>query len=198
MRTRQISALADVQCGLVLNRKEAKITETVYRQYKRLNLRSFQEDGHLNVNELDDFDSMELLDEPFLTRPNDIIIRLFAPLAPILIQENEAGFVIPSQLAVVRLKKDAPILPGYLRWYLSSQAVSDKLLLAEDSYVQRSIKIGALSVLPVPLLSLRKQELIIQICETGIRRENLYRELIKQEGIYMNGLLQKIIREREE
>ena len=193
METKRMSTLADIQCGLVLNRREAKITETAYRQYKRLNLRSFQEDGHLNVNELDNFDSVKCLDEQFLTHPNDIIIRLFAPLEPILIREREAGFVIPSQLAVVRMKKDVPILPGYLRWYLSSRTVSDKLLLAEEVCAQRSIKIGDLSVLPVPLLPLRKQELIIQICEAGIQRENLYKELMKQEDVYMNGLLQKII-----
>lgn len=198
MKTKRMSALADVQCGLVLNRREAKVTETAYRRYKRLNLRSLQEDGHLNVNELDDFNSMKCLDEQFLTHPNDIIIRLFAPLAPILIKGTEAGFVIPSQLAVVRIKEDAPILPGYLRWYLSSRTVSDKLLLTEDSCVQRSIKIGVLSVLQIPLPPIGKQKLIIQIYETGIRRENLYRELIKQEDIYMNGLLQKIIGGREE
>ena len=91
------------------------------------------------------------------------------------------------------MKDGAPVLPGYLRWYLSSSAVSNKLLLAESSQIQRSIKIGALSSLTVPIPSLAKQQLIVQVCETGVRRENLYKELIEQEKIYMNGLLQKTI-----
>ena len=193
METRKLSVITDTQCGLVLNRKEARATEAAKKHYKRLNLRSLKEDGHLNMNELDNYDSVERLDEQILTRPNDIIIRLFAPPSPILIQSNEGGLVIPSQLAVIRMKDGAPVLPGYLRWYLSSSAVSNKLLLAESSQIQRSIKIGALSSLTVPIPSLAKQQLIVQVCETGVRRENLYKELIEQEKIYMNGLLQKTI-----
>lgn len=194
METRQMSVIADVQCGLVLNRKEARAFETVNEHYKRLNLRSLQEDGRLNIKELDDFDSTEYLDEQFLTRSGDIIIRLFAPLSPVLIQDSEVGLVIPSQLAVVRIKEHTHVLPGYLKWYLSSPAVAGKLFLAESSHTQRAIKIGALSALPVPVLSVEKQELIVQIYETNSRRESLYKELMNQEAIYMNGLIQNIIR----
>lgn len=193
METRKLSLIADAQCGLVLNRKEARATEAAKKHYKRLNLRSLKEDGHLNMNELDDYDSVERLDEQILTRSNDIIIRLFAPPSSILIQGNETGLVIPSQLAVIRMKDDVPVLPGYLRWYLSSPTAFNKLLLAESCQIQRSIKIGALSSLPVPIPSLAKQQLIVQVYETSVRRENLYKELIEQENLYMNGLLQKTI-----
>jgi hypothetical protein len=171
MKTTKLSAIADVQCGLVLNRKEARTAETANRHYRRLNLRSLQKDGRLNTNELGNLDSVECLDEQFLTRSGDIIIRFFAPLSPVFIQDSEVGLVIPSQLAVMRIEDDVPVLTEYLRWYLSSTAVSNTLLLTESSHVQRSIKIRALSALSVPMLPLEKQELIIRIYETGLRRD---------------------------
>lgn len=195
MKKTPLSVIANIQCGLVLNRKEARTAETVSKPYKRLNLRSLKEDGSLNIKELDDFDSIEYLNEQFLTQRDDIIIRLFAPLSPVRIQDGETGFVIPSQLAVIRIKDERSVLPGYLRWYLSSPEVSGKLLLAENSLKERSIKVGKLSALPVPILPPEKQELIIQICETAMRREKLYKELLNQETVYMNGFLQRVIRE---
>lgn len=193
MDTRKLSSVAYVQCGLVLNRKEAHDTETAIEHYKRLNLRSLLDNGHLDMNELDMYSSAEILDEQTLTRADDIIIRLFSPLTPILIRENETGFVIPSQLAVIRLMNDAPVLPGYVRWYLSTTRASNELHLAESSIVQRSITIGALSALQIPVPMLRKQQLIVQIFETNTKRESLYLELMEQETIYMNEIIQKTI-----
>ena len=66
METRKLSVIADTQCGLVLNRKEARATEAAKKHYKRLNLRSLKEDGHLNMNELDNYDTVERLDEQIL------------------------------------------------------------------------------------------------------------------------------------
>jgi len=193
MEIRNLSMIADMQCGLVLNRKEARIGGPVKKQYKRLNLRSLDENGRLNIGELDNYDSVEELDKPILTQKKDIILRLFAPPLPIIIYSNEVGFVIPSQLAVIRIKDDVTVLPEYLRWYLSSTDVTNKLLLSDTSQLQRSIKISALATLQVPIPPLAKQRLIVQIHDTGIKREHLYKELMEQEKLYVNGLLQKTI-----
>ncbi len=194
MEAMKLIQIADLQCGLVLNRKKADAFGTEKKYYKRLNMRSLQENGCLNKSELDDYYSAEELDSQFLTQPSDIIVRLFMPLYPVLIREDEAGCVIPSQLAVFRLKEGPIVLPGYLRWYLSSTMVSDRLNLTENTQIQRSVKVGDLSQLQIPILPLEKQELIIHIHDTGVRREKLYRDLMDQESIYMNGLLQKTIR----
>jgi len=193
MEIKNLSMIADMQCGLVLNRKEARIGEPVKKQYKQLNLRSLDENGRLNMGELDNYDSVEELDKPILTQKKDIILRLFAPPLPIIIYSNEVGFVIPSQLAVIRVKDDVTVLSEYLRWYLSSTDVTNRLLLSDASQLQRSIKISALATLQVPIPPLAKQRLIVQIHDTSIKREHLYKELMEQEKLYVNGLLKKTI-----
>ncbi|MDN4186775.1 MAG: hypothetical protein QY871_06880 [Dehalococcoides mccartyi] len=193
MDNKKLSLIADVQCGLVLSRKEAKNPRSVKEKYKRLNLRSLGEDGHLEIGELDDFCSSEPLEKSILTQSGDVVVRLFAPILPVETSADESGFVIPSQLAVIRIKNKKLILPGYLRWYLSTPAISEKLLLQDGSQLQRAIKIGALSDVLIPIPPIEKQLLIIKICETVFLRERLYQELVQQENKYANGQIQKII-----
>ena len=193
MEKLKLSRIATVQSGLVLNRKEARESGSVKKQYKRLSLRSLGDDGSLKINELDEYNSAEILDQTVLTQEKDIVARLFAPIFPVTIQENETGFVIPSQLAVIRLKNARKIMPDYLRWYLSVPLVTDKILLKEGWQMQRAIKISTLSDIYIPIPPLQKQRLIVQICTTGMKRESLYRELIEQEKLYMNAQIQKII-----
>lgn len=193
MLTEKLPTVADVQCGLVLNRKEARNPETTKKTYKRLNLRSLKEDGYLNERELDVYPSIECLDKQVLTQSGDIIIRLFAPLLPILIRNTGIGLVIPSQLAVLRMKNDVPIIPEYLRWYLSSTIVTRKLRLSENLAIQRTVKISELASLDVPIPSYEKQRLMVRIFEQNVKRQALYKELIEQESIYVNSTLENII-----
>lgn len=193
MKAEKIRTLATVQTGLVLNRKEARAPEEAKRHYNRLNLRSLRDDGQIETSELGLFISTEDLDRTVLTQANDIIIRLFAPITPVLIHGSDVGLVIPSQLAVIRIKKPEIVLSAYLRWFLSLPEVTERLLQSESIQLQRAIRINTLAELEVPVLPIHKQQLIAQICDLGIRREKLYNELIKQEDLYMNTQMQRLI-----
>ncbi len=195
MDTQKLSMLATIQCGLVLSRKEAKAPHANSKHYKRLGLKSMGEDGRLKLDVLDDFYSSDHLEDTNLTHANDILVRQFVPLMPVLIDGNEksSNLVIPSQLAVIRIKSGAPVLSGYLRWYLSTPAFTDTVILSGETQFQRTIRIGDLSETMIPIPSVEKQQLIIGICETAVRREKLYQELIQEEKRYTNWQLQKLI-----
>ena len=95
------------------------MTENVYRM---LTLKSFEQTGELNVDELETFYSDSPLELKYLTQKNDVIIRLSTPNTAINIKDGQEGLLIPSLFVVVRLKSNC-ILPEYLSIFLNSEHV---------------------------------------------------------------------------
>lgn len=192
MKKMKLSEFATLQSGLVLNRKEARSEEETAKYYKRINMRSLSEYGELDRNDLDIFPSVEILDSAVLTQPNDIIVKLFTPIYPTLISEKDKGFIIPSQLVVIRVFDDQ-VLPEYLRYYLSAPEVSDLMLSIEGWRSQRTIKVSTFADLEIPIPSIEKQQLIAKISAINSQRERLYKELIEEEKKLTTLKLQKYI-----
>ena len=192
MKKMKLSEFATLQSGLVLNRKEARSEEETAKYYKRINMRSLNEYGELDRNDLDIFPSVEILDSAVLTQPNDIIVKLFTPIYPTLISEKDKGFIIPSQLVVIRVFDDQ-VLPEYLRYYLSAPEVSDLMLSIEGWRSQRTIKVSTFADLEIPIPSIEKQQLIAKISAINSQRERLYKELIEEEKKLTTLKLQKYI-----
>ena len=192
MKKMKLSDFATLQSGLVLNRKEARSEEETAKHYKRINMRSLNEYGELDRNDLDIFPSVEILDSAVLTQPNDIIVKLFTPIYPTLISEEDKGFIIPSQLVVIRVFDDQ-VLPEYLRYYLSAPEVSELMLSIEGWRSQRTIKVSTFADLEIPIPSIEKQELIAKISAINSQRERLYKELIEEEKKLTTLKLQKYI-----
>jgi len=190
----KLSDIVSLQSGLVLNRKEARSLEETLKVYRRLNIRALNSDNEINHEELDVFPSKELLDPAILTHPGDIVIKLFTPICPVVVTEHDSDLVIPSQLAVLRIDngKDL-ILPQYLRYWLSTSEVSDLLQSLEGWQSQRTIKIGTIADLDVPILPLKEQQIISDIASTNLRRERLYRELIEEQNKLTSLNIQRII-----
>lgn len=188
----KLSDIASLQSGLVLNRKEARFSEKTVKTYKRLNLRSLSSCNEINHEELDIFPAKDILERTVLTQPGDIVIKLFTPIFPVVITEHDAGLVIPSQLAVIRIFNNE-ILPQYLRYWLSTPEVSDLLQSLEGWQSQRTIKIGTFAELEVPVPSLKKQQIIVDMVSINHRREQLYQSLINEQNKFTMLNIQRII-----
>lgn len=188
----KLSDIANLQSGLVLNRKEAHSPEETVKTYKRLNLRSLSSYNEIDHKELDTFPAKDILDQVVLTQPGDIVIKLFTPIFPVVITEHDAGLVIPSQLAVLRIF-NSEILPQYLTYWLSTPEVSDSLRSLEGWQSQRTIKIGTFAELDVPVPSLKEQQIIADMVSTNLRREQLYRSLIDEQNKFTMLNIQRII-----
>jgi restriction endonuclease S subunit len=193
MRYLKLSEIANVQSGLVLNRKEAKNEASIAHKYKRLNLRSLNEDGNVDKLSLDDYNTSEILDEQILTVKGDVVVRMFAPICPVTITEETSGLVIPSQLSTIRIKDNTKILPEYLRYYLSQDSVFNKILAEESWQSQRTIKISTLTNLLIPLPTMEQQKTIVKIVQSNSKRKKLYQELISQEDAHISALINKFI-----
>lgn len=188
----KIAEFATLQSGLVLNRREARFEEETAVIYNRLNLRSLNEYGELKSENLDFFPSKALLDDSFLTQKGDVLVKLSAPLCPTFIDESNINLVIPSQLAVIRIF-DQRVIPEYVRYYLSTDRVSKFIASVEGGTILHSIKINTLADLKIPIPPVEKQRLIVNIAETNLKTERLYRELIKQESRLATAKIQKFL-----
>ena len=192
MKTYKISEIADIQSGLVLSRKAAKENMNVY-PYQRLTLRSVTEDCLLDISSFETYEACEPIDEQFLTKENDIIVRLFAPVCATLITKDYEGLVVPSQLAIIRLKDSCPYLPGYLSVYLTNERSLENLIEGAGMAAQKIIKVGNVAELEIPCLPIEKQKMISDIANEQLNIIALYKKIIEQETLRTKTVIKDII-----
>ncbi len=189
----KISDVAEAQSGLVLGRKEAKDSASVHYQYKRLTLRALGEDGYIDTDELEKFSASELLDDALFTTTESVVVRLFSPMYPVLIDESSKGLLVPSQLAVLRVKDCKVILPQYLRLCLSQKTLQERVAKIESGTAQRTVKIGTIMDLEIVVPELKTQYRVVEIDALSRRRERMYRNLIEQERLLTDNIIENII-----
>ena len=184
--------VADIQSGLVLSRKEAKPhSEKVYK-YQRLNLRSINNDDIVNIKTLNEFYAHEKVDNQFITKENEIVMRLFAPLQPVLITAAFTGYVVPSQFAIIRINS-GDILPDYLCCYLSQHNVLNGLAAMDSGQATRGIRISTLSDIQIPIVEVNKQKIIIAIAGLQKKINALHLELSHQYSIQADVAIKRAI-----
>lgn len=189
----KISDLADVQGGMVLSRKEAKSPDNTACRYQRLTLRSFDQNGNIDKNELEIFHACESLENALFTQAGDVVIRLFSPMYPVHIETGYENILVPSQFAVLRVKDDTEIMPEYLRLCLAQKSVQERILSLESGTAQKTVKIKTVLDLEIPLQPLHIQQKAVQIDRLSRKRECMYRELMENERILTEHLIEKMI-----
>ena len=189
----KISEIANIQTGVVLSRKEAKKNQEIVQKYQRLTLKALGDDGFINKNELENYNAKEKLDKSQMTQEGDVVLRLFSPLCPVLIGKETEGFVIPSQLAVLKVTNPKVILPSYLRWYLSQREMQERVLFEEGGTAQKTIKVGTIMDLVITVPDIETQKNIVKIDILSRKREQLYKKLIMQERLYTESIIGNII-----
>ena len=192
MKTNKISEIANIQSGLVLSRKAADKDTQTYT-YKRLTLRSVTEDCLLDTSSFEIYEACEPIENQFLTKENDIIIRLFAPVCTTLITKENEGLVVPSQLAIIRLKEDSLYLPGYISTYLSDERNLGKLIEDAGMASQKIINIKNVADVRIPCLPIEKQNIISNITSEHLNLISLYKEIIQQETLRTKAIIKDII-----
>jgi len=168
---------ADVSTGLVLSRKVADITDKHGKLYKLLTLKSFNNDGWINDEYIDSFDSGEVLLEKYITKSNDLVIRLSSPYTCIPINRDNEGLLVPSQFALIRIN-NAGINPYYLAYALNSEVIRKEYIRISLGATIPVIKVETLRMTEIPIPNTEKQELISKIWELMTKQKKLYHQLI--------------------
>ncbi len=192
MRICKLSEIADIQTGLVLNRQSAEEKEAKYH-YQRLNLRALTEGSLLDSSSFESYHTYKPVDDTFLTKENDIIIRLYFPVCTTLITKENAGLVVPSQLAIIRIKDDNSILPGYLSAFLSNERSLENMIEGAGMMAQKIIKVGNISELQIPCLPFERQRIISDISQNQLKLNAIYKKIIEQETVRTKTIIKDII-----
>ena len=173
--------IASVRSGLVLSRKLSK-TPTQY-QYQLINLRSINQAGYIETENVDLYDATEPLSSEYLTHTGDVVIRLTAPYTAVLIDDTTSGMVISSNLVVIRADTSR-ILPEYLYWLLNTPKVKRQIYENTSSNMLGAIKPRYFADFEVSLLSMENQETIAALNLLAHKERQLLNELAMEKEKY--------------
>jgi len=193
---KRMEDVADIMVGLVLRRKEADIGDEKTYNYKSLTLKSFNSEGWVNKKYLDDYDSVEELDDRYLTLKGDVIIRLTNPYTAITITKETEGYVVPSQFIIIRINSKE-IISEYLSLYLNTEKLKRLIFVNAVGVTVPMIKTGTLRDLSIPIIDKNKQSKVAEISKLIIKERHMLYKLISEKEKYYEALTEAIIMEEE-
>ena len=190
----KLSEISEIQTGLVLARKRASAKDNVRKKYQALTLKSFDPSGFLNSNNLDWFTSNSDLEQRYLTKKGDIVIRLTNPYTSISIESNSEGFVIPSNFAIIRLT-DETYMPDYIALVLNSEKIEKVFHQSAVSTTIPLIKTSFLKEIDISEKSTEMQKKIIGLNKLQQKEGALLNELKNEKKKLAQNYINKIIME---
>ena len=188
-----IGEIATVRTGLVAARKKKSLSSNRSYQYKLLNLKCISNDGHIEPNELEQYEISEKLKDDYLTQSGDILIRLSTPYTVVLIDRKElCGIVIPSHFAVIRVDRKL-VTPEYVFWQIRRD--KNRITMMQNSSggaAFATISSGLIANLDILLLPLSSQKKIGDLMILTEREQDLQCRLIEAKKKFNTALLNKI------
>ena len=198
MKKIKISELFDIQIGLIVSRKAVDFIERTnnsnYSKYNVLSLKSLTEDNTINTKHFTEIYTNAIMDKKYLTKENDVIVRLVNPLKSFVVTKELENIVVPSQLLKLTNKKDNNILSEYVSVYLNLFFNTKKnQKYREDTWLVNSIKQSTVSDMEIPIIDIKKQEEIINFYKLSKKEISLYKNLAEKKEQLNNKFLQNLI-----
>ncbi len=193
----KLSEIATIRTGLVLSRKKAALHNDVKYSYKQITLKSFSNSTTLQTQYFDDFISIEAIGDTYISQIGDIIVRLREPNIAVHIDEESAGFIIPSLMAVVRVN-DSNIDNTFLAYYLNSKVVKKKLDRELKGTTISMIKTKDLNDLNLTLPSIEVQKKTVNLMELSSKEIDLLSKLIDEKEQLSQAVLDTIIQSNKD
>ncbi|WP_411680223.1 hypothetical protein [Clostridium thailandense] len=185
----KLNKFADISTGLVLARKKSLYDKGF--EYKLLTLKSFNENGYIEDEFLDNFFSEEKIKDQYLTREGDIIVRLSSPNTAVYIEKSQEGIIIPSLFVIIRNTSNV-ILSKFLQVYLNSERCRRQLAGDIIGSVLSIVKTSSFKEISVPQYTKEKQQDIINLNELVIKEKILLSQLLSEKEKYHKVIMGKI------
>ncbi|MDR2784431.1 MAG: restriction endonuclease subunit S [Treponema sp.] len=192
MKRITLGEIADIQIGLLLSRKQAD-DASPYR-YRRLLPRSLRPGGTISLDETEPYNSLVPLNRAVLTRAGTIVMKLSYPFNPALVNSGTENLVVPSQMAVIRLR--GAVMPEYIRIYLSQERIAGRLLSNYALIAQKGVTIQTLSNLRVEIPSRENQRRICEYYGSYYNLRSLREELDREEQKMLTGIFSALSKDR--
>lgn len=191
----RLADCASVRSGLVLARKQAKLPTG--NRYSLINLRSVQQDGSIDLSEIDVYDAKEPLKGEYLSQEGDVIVRLTAPYTAVLIDDTTSNMVVSSNFVIIRACS-RKLVPGYLYWLLNTREMKRRIFENTTSNMLGAVKAKYLAELELPSLPIQEQIRIAQLHLLANREGRLLRQLAQEKQKYYAGLLEQAHKKAKE
>lgn len=188
----KLGKIAEIRTGLVLTRKRANIKYEIEESHKLISLKNIENDGTFNEEPFETFESNDDLDEQYFTQEGDILIRLSCPYTATYIDKEQAGLLVPSCFAIIRLITKKFIAP-YIAWYLNSSEVKKELIRNQTGTMIPVTNKKILNSLNIKELSLDRQKNIAKIQKLYWREKHLLSQLMKNKEKFYKGITNKLI-----
>lgn len=172
----KLQDIADIRTGLVLSRKQAKKESGI--SYKVFTLASIGKDGIIQEELIEEFQSNSQLDAELLTREGDILIRLSNPYTAVYITKQFQNILIPSLVAVIRLKSKE-YLPEYVKVYLNSESAKNEIYKEANGTVIATVTTKSLKDLEIPNVSMQKQKYLIHYTNAYLEEKKMTENLLE-------------------
>ena len=187
-----IGDIADVNVGVVLNRKQAKYKSKSSTQYELFNLKIYEDRQNGIKIDYDKFISEEDLSS-YTVKKNDLLLRLAFPLKVIIVDDELDGKLISNQYVSIRIDK-SKYSPAFVKWYLESQDAEHQLEKYIVGTAIRTIPIVKVREIRLPNISINKQKELSKLVESWEAQKRLYINLIKNKESYYNNIIEMIIK----
>lgn len=185
----KLDKIADVSTGLVLARKKASGNKGF--SYELLTLKSFNENGYIECEYLDVFISEDIINEQYLTKEGDVIVRLSYPNTAVYITKELENMVIPSLFAIIRNESD-DILSEFIAVFLNSEKCKRQLAADIIGSTISIVKTSAFKDVNIPKYTIEKQKSIIKMNSLVIKEKKLLMELMKEKEKCHKAMMKKI------
>ena len=189
----KLKDISNLRTGLVTARKKASAVDRETFDYKAVTLKSFNRNGSLSVEYLDDFTAKEEIKKNYLTQYNDILVRLREPNIAVLIDENNIDLLIPSVVATIRIDSDS-VDSKFLTYYLNSTTAKRALNSSITGTAINMIKTKELEDLQIKLPSLEEQKKIVEFLDLTNKEIDLLEELKNQKEKYYSEVFNNILK----
>ena len=188
----KLGEMANVRSGLVLSRKQARRSTGI--RYPLLNLRSISAEGSIDRSQLDVFDAVEYLASEYVSRVDDVIVRMSSPYTAVLIDETSAGIVISSNFIIIHCNKSI-IFPEYLFWLLNRPETKRAIYENTSSNMLGAVKAKFFTDFDLFPLSMEDQQKIAAMNALAIKETQLLHRLASEKKQYYNQLINNIYEE---
>ena len=194
----KLGNFATIRTGLVIARKKAQLDSMDKIEYEQISLRYFSTGVKLDKsNEKDIFISSEKIDSRYFTQEGDIVVRLRSPSSAVYIEEEDAGLLLHSLLAVIRVKSNR-LDAKYLAYYINAHSTQRILKQDVKGTAIPMLKTKDLEQLKVVLPPMKKQKELGKFLELADKERELLLSLANEKEQFSQAILNTIIQQHKE
>ncbi|MCK9151537.1 restriction endonuclease subunit S [Methanobacterium alcaliphilum] len=192
MKEISLSKAAEISSGLVINRfrrkNESSGLKKLYK-YQHVTLKSV-ENNNIDLNLLETIESEREIDDKYLLKKGDIIIKLSPPYNAAFVNFDLGNIVVPQNFAIIRSMDNFD--PEYLSYILNSQNIRNQLQRRVEGGALPIIKLSSLNQVKLKQIDLKIQHKYAKLFSLLSRKKELKKRIIELEAILTENILSNL------